>query len=56
MTTQKLIQVLQESLSSGTLHLSDEVVVYNSDSGDSYQISSAECDSQTSDFLIIIKD
>lgn len=56
MTAQKLLQIIQEALSSGTLHPSDEIVVYNYTKGTSYPIELAECDNQTSDFIIVIKE
>lgn len=56
MTTQKLLQIIQEALSSGTLHPSDEIIVYNHSSGNFYPIELAECDTQSSDFLIGIKE
>lgn len=50
----ELKKILDDNLSSGTLHPNDEVEIYNSADGKRIDIDSAECDTQTSDFLINI--
>lgn len=50
----ELHKILKENMSSGTLYGDDEIFLYNKATGDRVEIYAAECDSQTSDFLIII--
>jgi len=54
MTVGDLLKILNDNLSSGTLHQCDDLVIidiYNKD----IDIISAECDTQSSDFNIIVK-
>jgi hypothetical protein len=55
MNAQTLFNILRDNFSSGTLHPEDEIKIYNSSSGDFIDVETAEADSQTSDFHIIIK-
>lgn len=50
----ELVKILQDNFSTGTLNPDDDIMVLNEDN-DTFKIKTAECDTQTSDFLIIIE-
>ena len=50
-----LFKILKDNFSSGTLSPDDNVIVENKE-GDTFTITSAECSTQTCDFIIVIED
>lgn len=50
MTAGELFKILQDNFSSGTLHPTDDITVKQD--GYTMKIVTAECDTQSSDFLI----
>jgi hypothetical protein len=51
----ELFKILKDNFSTGTLSPDDDIIVH-SKNGSQYIILNAECDTQTSDFLIELED
>jgi hypothetical protein len=55
MTIDKLLRILNDNLSSGTLSLCDEIKIVDENNNE-FIIKNAECDTQSSDFIIEIEE